>query len=228
VISLLLGICGCAGTAPVMKEAQELTIDLRRPTIAIAPGSEYTRVADGVSITISPTEFADATLVRRSMLEKSSFFIVNDLVTWEITDTPVIVHDPLNLEFTIQIQNNLDHVLRFVETVVAVSIDGKPYPAHGVEDLQRTILVPNQGWEGMVTGPERGYMPDDCNIVFSIYDVVTEVDEANNPTKRTNFEWIFTYNTVAEQRVVEVKRYEQKMTRAQAAAFAQGSNVFRP
>ena len=64
--------------------------------------------------------------------------------------------------------------------------------------------------------------------MFSIYDVVTEVDEANNPTKRTNFEWVFTYATESLTKDIEITRYEQNMTREQAAEFVKGDNVFVP
>lgn len=225
---LLLLVWGCAGTGPVVKEVNEVVLDLEKPSIEIAPNYEFLSVSDGVSISVVPTEFGDVTLIRREIQEKSSIFNINDLITWEITDTPFIVYRPATLDFDITIQNNLDHVLRFKDAVMTIAIDGKPFSAPNVTELQQMVLVPDQSWEGKITGPERDLVPEECNIVFSIYDVVTAVDAANNPTKRTNFEWVFTYSTEKERRAVEVKRYQQKMTREQAAAFVQADGIVRP
>ena len=227
IVSLGL-VMGCAGTAPKMKESVHQTATLEKPAVTLAPGYEYTKTVDGVSIVVTPTPFEELELTKRVMLEKPSVFLVNNLVKWDITDTPVYVCRPTNLEFAVKVTNNLNHVLRLAGSVVTVSVDGKPFPASGVEDMERIVLVPGQSWEGVLNGPQCNAMPKNANLVFSVYDVVTAVDEANNPTQRTNFEWVFTYSTEMLEKEIEVKRYEQNMTREQAAEFVKGDNVFAP
>jgi hypothetical protein len=221
-------VLGCAGTAPKMKESVHQTASLEKPAVTLASGYQFAKTVDGVMISVTPTPFEELQLVKREMQEKPSTFLINDLVKWEITDTPVYVCRPTFLEFSVKVTNNLDHVLRLAGAVVTVSVDGKPFPASGVEDMERIVLVPGQSWEGVLNGPQCGVLPDDANLVFSVYDVVTAVDAANNPTKRTNFEWVFTYATESLTKDIEVKRYEQNMTREQAAEFVKGDNVFVP
>ena len=221
-------VIGCASTAPKVKESIHETATLEKPTITLASGYEYAKTVDGVSIVVTPTPFEELELTKRVMQEKPSLFLVNDLVKWNITDTPVYVCRPTNLEFAVKVTNNLDHVLRLAGSVVTVSVDGKPYPASGIEDMERIVLVPGQSWDGVLNGPQCNAMPKNANLVFSVYDVVTAVDKANNPTQRTNFEWVFTYSTEMLEKDIEIKHYEQNMTREQAVEFVKGDNVFVP
>ena len=228
VLALILGSCGCAGTGggsskPALPTTT--TVQVTKPAIQAATGTEYTRVVDGVSITVTPTAFSERELVRRTMQEKPSMITMNDQSTWKVTDTPVIVYEPQGLELTLKITNNLDHVLRLAGSVVTLNVDAKPQPTAGLDELGRVVLIPNQSWEGKLVGPASSTMPDQCAVVFSIYDVVTAVDAANNPTKRTNFEWIFAYTKTREGREMAVKTYEKKMTRTEALEFGRGGNL---
>jgi len=195
---------------------------IKKPSLKVAPGSEFVQEADGVAITLTPTDFSTRQIVNRTLEEKQSVFTVNDQYTYKVTDTPVIFYEPLTIGFTLEVVNNLDHVLRFKDCVMTLSVDGKPHRLREATELLETVLVPQQSWEGQLTGPEWPTMPKSCNLVFSIYDVVTDVDAANNPTKRTNFEWVFSYELKRLNQQVQIKRYEKKMTREQAAVFAKG------
>lgn len=228
VIASLGFVLGCASTTPKMKESVHQTVSLEMPAISLATGYEYAKVTDGVSISVTPVPFEEFQMVKREMKEKPSMFMVNNLVKWKITDTPVYFCRPDHLAFVVKVTNNLDHVLRLAGAVVTVSVDGKPYPTSGVEDMERIVLVPGQSWEDELTGPHCNAMPKNTNLVFSIYDVITAVDNANNPTKRTNFEWIYTYSTEILEKDIEIKHYEQNMTREAAVEFVKGDNIFVP
>jgi hypothetical protein len=225
---LSLGFCGCAGTGggsakPVLPTTT--TVQVTKPVIQAASGTEYSKVVDGVSITVTPTAFNERELVRRTMQEKPSMITMNDQVTWKVTDTPVVVYEPQGVELTLKITNSLDHVLRLAGSVVTLNVDAKPQSTAGLDELSRVVLIPNQSWEGKLVGPANSMLPDQCAVVFSIYDVVTAVDAANNPTKRTNFEWVFAYTKTREGRQMAVKTYEKKMTRSEALEFGRGGSL---
>ena len=227
-LGLILSLCGCAstggGSAKPMA-ATTTTLQVTKPAIQAASGSEYTKVVDGVSITVTPTAFNERELVRRTMQEKPSMITMNDQITWKVTDTPVVAYEPQGIELTLKITNNLDHVLHLAGSVVTLNVDAKPQSTSGLDEFSRVVLIPNQSWEGKLVGPACSMLPDQCAVDFSIYDVVTAVDAANNPTKRTNFEWVFAYTKVQEERQMEVKTYEKKMTRAEALEFGRGGNL---
>jgi len=228
VLSLLSAIvfaAGCAPTAPKVSQPTLTTINLERPTVVLAPGYEHAKVIDGVAVTVTPTPFEEVEFVRRQVTEKQSIIVMNDMKNWEITDTPGFVFRPDNLQFAIKMTNNLGHVLRLAGIVVKVTADGQPLSASGLEEMERIVLVPGQSWAGTLQGPPTGAMPKNANLVFSIYDVVTAVDAANNATKRANFEWVFTYNTEATTKQAEIKKYEKKMTTIDAQAFSKGGTL---
>ena len=197
-------------------------MELQKPTLTLAPNYQYENEVDGVVVTLTPVEFEEKEYFQRTIEEKPSLITVGGVHTYDVTETPVYQYEPKNVNLKLSITNRLSHVLRMKDCVVSFTVDGKPYAGLDVEELTSSVLVPNQSWEGQIYGPSCAELKTPCNMVFSIYDVVTAVDAANNPTKRTNFEWVFTYDVENVQKEAQIKHYEKKMTREQAAAFLRG------
>jgi hypothetical protein len=219
---MVILLSSCATTPPKPEVPATTTVELKKPTLTLAPNYQYEREVDGVLITLTPVEFSEKEYVQREIEEKPSILTVGGVYTYDVVEKPVFQYEPENLNFKLSLTNRLDHVLRMKDCVVSFTIDGKPYAGLDVDELTGSVLVPNQSYEGEVDGPAYAELKNPCNIVFSIYDVVTQVDAANNPTKRTNFEWVLTYNVNNVQKEAQIKHYEKKMTREQAAAFLKG------
>jgi hypothetical protein len=217
VLATALGV-GCAGVKQ-QPQAMTRTVTAEQPVLAPAPGYSYTKTIDGVEITLAPTAFEERRLVRRDLEQKAQLVTFGGVKRWIVTELPLIRYEPSTITLGLKVTNRLDHVLRFGGTVVRFDVDGKPEDATGIETLQKAVLIPNQSWEGEIQGPAWESLGSPTNLVFSIFDVVTAVDAANNPTKRTNFEWILSFEKKPLSVTMEARAYEKDMTEADAANF---------
>lgn len=204
------------------KEQKMLTLEANIPTLEPVEGYPWDQTKDAVSIKLTPEPFVHKVQYERSLKEKREFIKVNSNTKYEITETPNgFVVRPGRLMLQIHAVNNTSHVLRFHGSVVDLKADGKSLPIDPttVEELTKAVLTPYSAIDVTLTGPEVDNLAQTKTIIFAIYDVITEVDAANNPTKRTTFEWIFSVRprVVREELAVEVR--EERLSDAQVRSL---------
>lgn len=112
--------------------------------------------------------------------------------------------------FSLSIENNLDQPLRLSNAIVALKIGNKDVPKESFkesyEELRGQVILPGSTYEGTFTGPQLASGLQASAITFALYDVVTELDAASNPTKRSAFVWQYQYSVEQEQQQ-EMIRY---------------------
>lgn len=206
VTSSLLLLAACATTGPkAPKVAEQVPLTATVPTLEPVEGYPWEQTKDAVTIKLAPAEFATEPVYERSLKEVWELIGPDDgTKLYKVTDRPHHLNiTPDNLSFQLHVTNNLSHVLRFHGAVVSCNLDGKSLPIDEAtqNELLRAVLTPYANLDVAIKGPSAQSLEKASTLSFSIYDVITEVDAANNPTKRTTFEWIFSVRPkqVAEQ-----------------------------
>ena len=78
----------------------------------------------------------------------------------------------------------------------------------GYRNFLDLIVIPRGESQVEIQGPALEELPDSCNFALFIYDVVTEVDPAGNPTRKENYEWYYTFNKNPQTEILPVdKKY---------------------
>ena len=130
-------------------------------------------------------------------------------------EIPYAVVTPGQLRFTLTVNNKLDHLFRGAGSLVSLNVAGNTtaLDQSGYAELLNLILPPRAQNQINIVGPSLESLPPQGTIGVFVYDVVTQVDAAGNPTKRENFEWYFDYSTHAVSKVdtVKVTSMQQKV-----------------
>jgi hypothetical protein len=112
------------------------------------------------------------------------------------------------LMFSLRIENNLEQPLRLDKVIIALKIGNKDVPKNlfqeSAEELHGQVILPGSTYEGMFTGPQLDSAPGGNVVTFALYDVVTALDAASNPTKRSAFVWQYKYSAAQETRQEEI------------------------
>lgn len=110
--------------------------------------------------------------------------------------------------FSLSVENNLDQPLRLNKAIVALRIGNKDVPKKFLEEsykeLWEQVILPGSTYEGTFTGPQLASGPQASAITFALYDVVTALDAASNPTQRSAFVWQYQYSVEQEKRQEEI------------------------
>jgi hypothetical protein len=114
-------------------------------------------------------------------------------------------------------------VLRFQVAVISCNLYGKSLPIdeQTQNELLRAVSSPYANLDVNIKGPIAEMLEKASTLSFAIYDVITEVDAANNPTKRTTFEWIFSVRPQQVSEQYQVRESQQRFTPAQVSQMAQ-------
>lgn len=120
---------------------------------------------------------------------------------------PYYIHQP-RLDLKLVIENDLEQPLRFEKTLLALRIGKKAIPKEqyreSLEDLSGRVVLPGEVVEMEFRGPAFASIPSPTDITFALYDVVTELDSASNPAKRSAFEWKYHYATTPQIKVEDI------------------------
>ncbi|GAG17457.1 unnamed protein product, partial [marine sediment metagenome] len=145
----------------------------------------------------------------------------NVKLTYLVTESPYYKISSNELIFKIIIHNNLERVLRLAGTVVVMQIDGKMInlDSHKYQEFIDGFVIPRQEAEFKIIGPEMNTLPKKCNIALLLYDIITEVDDAGNPKKKTNFEWFFSYESLNKSDPSTITKKIMKLTPREARAM---------
>lgn len=213
IMTLLLIIsCATTGKQKESKPAPQTTVSGTVPVLEPVTGYDWEQTKDAVTIKLTPVPFDHKVAYGRSLKEIVEIIGPNDgRKPYKLTETPDhLVIQPDILLLKLHIVNNLSHVLRFHGAVISCNIDGKSLPVDETtqNELLRAVMTPYASLDVSIKGPAAQSIEKAATFTFSIYDVITEVDAANNPTKRTTFEWIFSIRPqqIEESREVRTKK----------------------
>jgi hypothetical protein len=221
-LSILLFLCaGCLEQAKRSepKPAEVVPLSSTLPTLEPVEGYPWEATKDAVTIKLAPSEFASQPIYERSLKEVWELLAPGDgTKLYKVTDRPhhlKVTPDDLSLQ--LHVTNNLSHVLRFQGAVVSMKLDGKSLPIdeNTQDELLRAVLTPYANLDVTLKGPDAASLEKASTLDFAIYDVITEVDAANNPTKRTTFEWIFSVRPQNVQVNYQVVSGEKRFTEYQ-------------
>ncbi len=214
--ALLMAGCATTGGPKETKPAALTSVNGTIPTLEPVTGYEWEQTKDAVTIKLAPVPFTHKVAYQRTVKEArglAALFETSDgRKLYDATDQPHhLVVEPDYLRLKLHIVNNLSHVLRFHGAVLSMSADGKSLPLDETtqNELLRAVLTPYASLDVTISGPGVTQLPATTTLSFAIYDVITEVDAANNPTKRTTFEWIFSVRPqqIEEKRAVVKAQY---------------------
>jgi len=192
--------CETTPTAPTPSVNSSVNI----PRLSYTEGAAALQTKSGVSVELIPVTYGLAKRVKTAEQDKSRPFLYiepdanRETVRWfDKVETPYYVPDPPNLRFAVKIGNQMDGTLRLAGSIVTYQVDGKPLqvPAANYAEFVSSIIPRRQTVETFINGPPVNQLKETGGQVFvSIDDIITERDAAGNPTKRSNFEWIFSYS----------------------------------
>lgn len=191
-------------------ESTPVTLSCKVPVLDTVSGYPWEISKDGVTIQLLPVRFEPVVAYHRTLKIKPKGILSLSSGTAEkyiVTEEPVgYLYKPDTMSFQLHITNHMTHVLRFQGCVTSFVVDGKslPFDSKAQEGLLTAVVLPQGSMDVTLKGPQVGRtsfsdsvktLLDTAKIIqFSIFDVTTEVDAANNPTKRATFEWIFANN----------------------------------
>ncbi len=211
---------------------QEITLSTTMAVLDTVPGFPWEQTKDGVTIKLVPVPFEPYVVYGKSLVEKPKGMLSisgGTALKYLVTDEPLCYgFNPDDLSFQLHITNHMTHVLRFAGCVVSFTADGKSLPLNTQtqDELVKSIILPQGTFDLVIKGPRisptnpgdtTSILDNTKTIMFSIYDVTTEVDAANNPTKKATFEWIFANNPKAVSGIFLKTVTEVKLEPADAA-----------
>jgi len=218
---VLLVVVGCQPKNPSEEIPQTIDLTTVKPTLEPLEGYPWEQTKDNVTITIAPEPIEPSCVYQRSLKGVYELFKSADAnPLYKVTDTPSRLElSPDHLILKLNTTNNLSHVLRFHGAVPTLTIDGKAIPIseQTKNELIRAVLTPYTTLDLTIDGPSLSTLESASTLNFAIYDVITAVDEANNPTKRTTFEWIFSVRPTEISKSFTVRKLKERYGDAQAA-----------
>jgi hypothetical protein len=217
---ILIGGCATTGSKKAAQPAELIPLTASVPTLETVEGYPWELTKDAVTIKLAPVPFEHKAVYERSLKEAFELIKPDDRKLYKITDRPhhlKITPDTLILK--LHVVNNLSHVLRFHGAVISCNVDGKSLPLDEAtqNELLRAVLTPYASLDVTIKGPTVSNIEKASTLNFAIYDVITEVDAANNPTKRTTFEWIFSIRPQQVEDKYEIKTSSQRLSEIDAS-----------
>jgi|GEM_PF-5589502 len=207
----------------------------RVPVLDTVPGYPWQQTKGGVVIKLVPVPFDAKLVYHKTVREKPKGLLsisAGAAGTYFVTEEPAAyLITPDTLTFQLHITNQLNSVLRFAGAVISFTADGKNLPVDTATQnrLLKAIILPQGSLDVTIKGPQvspthildttKTILDTAKVITFAIYDVTTEVDAANNPTKKTTFEWLFANKPKGVSGRFEKVTTEQKLLPAEARAM---------
>ncbi|MFX1514251.1 MAG: hypothetical protein ACFFCQ_16880 [Promethearchaeota archaeon] len=230
-IFLLIFALQCMPPTPAKVEPTQTTLSYVMPDVNILPGYSELQEKQELSISAIPITFKKIKKIKRKcewdpgglakLMMNENELKPNDKTFYKVRETPYFEVEPSALAFNIRIYNHLDHVIRLEGAVVAFRIDGRMVNIDraNYQEFLAGIIIPRGEDEYPIYGPMIESLPSSCNIALLLYDVVTQTDDAGNPTKKSNFEWVFTYKEETKEERVNLSIKRIYMTPVEARAL---------
>jgi hypothetical protein len=172
------------------------------PVLSVLEAGKETLEKDGVRISLAAQSYVLSRPAVRREFKRTSLAVAPKDNLVNVVETPVSTQvGPKEIKFKLKISNRLDRVLRLAGAVVQWQVAGKAVSVDksGSQELLSGIILPRQEGEFDVFGPDWASLPDKSTIALFLYDVVTATDAAGNPTKRSNFEFLYTISRQEKQ-----------------------------
>jgi len=219
-LAIAIALAGCATTS---QPPPPVTSTVRVPTFSYTEDASAVQKKGGVTIELIPASYDVTKQVKSEERDKPKPFMYvepdpnRETFRWfDKVETPYYVPNPPNLLFAVKITNQMDGTLRMAGSIVTYQVDGRPLqvPLVRYAQFQSSIVPRRQTVETSIEGPPLDELKDDGGQVFvSIDDVITERDAAGNPTRRANFEWIFSYSMESITKTDQITITPMKETR---------------
>lgn len=211
---------GCQSSATPGEESKQ-THNLRavKPVLEPMPNYAWEQTRDNVGITLAVEPVGTAVVYERSLKQVIELFGSGEGKLYTITDRPSsLVLAPEDCALQLHVTNNLSHVLRFHGAVLSLSVDGRAIPLDESKqnEFLRAVLTPYTALDVTIPVAKWSVLQNASTVNFSIYDVITAVDAANNPTKRTTFEWLFAVRPTEVTQDVPVRVTKERMSEPEA------------
>lgn len=218
---VLLYLFGCMPPSPKDEINQNISLSITKPTLEPVAAYPWELNKDNVTMTIAPKPVEEKCVYQRSLKKRFKLIKTNNDNTdeYDVIDKPTRLElSPDRLILKLNVTNNLSHVLRFHGAVPTLTVDGKnlPIDENTKNELLRAVLTPYTTLDLTVDCIELSAIENAKTVNFAIYDVITEVDAANNPTKRTTFEWIFSVRPVNVTKDFSMRKNKKQYTPDQA------------
>ncbi len=205
---LAVWITGCTPKTTT-RPAEMQTISWKLPGMAPLAQTKPSQEKGGLMLTLAPPIY---TVIRDSEVVETPadpplFNLTNNIYFYRTT-IPIRKVEPARLQFTLTVNNKLDRVFRGAGAVVSMNINNKTiaFSQSGYKGLLDLIVIPRGESQVAIEGPPLEDLPDSCTFALFIYDVVTEVDPAGNPTKKENYEWYYAFNKKAEAETLPINK----------------------
>ena len=225
-VSILFTIWACSPTETAEEAPRNFTVTCTKPVLEPQEGYPFSQTRDNVTIALSQEPINHRLVYERELKQVFELFKNSEGNKYKVSERPHHFNlEPDNLRLKLDVTNNLSHVLRFNGAVLTMAVDGKnvPISERTQNELLQAVMTPYTTMTVPVEGPALEHCMGASTLQLSIYDVITEVDAANNPTKRTNFEWIFALRPESVSETHLMRTREERMTEIQASRYAKYS-----
>lgn len=210
---------GCVALDEGSPTASTQSIPYKLPTLTHVEADKQQQEKEGIRISVAPYSFSAQQKFHNEYRQAPSIIVVNDQYPAQRRKTVYLEVEPRRVRLKVKINNQLERVLRLAGTVVVFQVAGKTVPIEkaAYENFLGGIILPRQEMEYDIAGPDIGTLPDNAVFAFLLYDIVTATDAAGNPTKRSNFEWIFSFAKEAKTAEVPAPTFERVLLNRPAA-----------
>lgn len=243
---LVLSVSHPASAGERERGPQREPVSVEIPSFRLEAAPDYPAVREigGVRMELVPGPI-QARPMKTILLEQrigfGTFLQTGATPVW-ITEAPSYDLEPPNVLFQLRVTNHLGKVLRLQGVAITFAVNGDLIPTdYAQNNLNAQIILPEKSWEGVLQGPKIetaqvkepaqpagqkvGTKPSaeavitkgSGTLLVGLYDVITELDEASNPKKRSNFEWVFAYELATHPAQAHQVRYKASVTAEQAA-----------
>jgi hypothetical protein len=190
------------------------------PKLVPAENSLQDQAKGRIRISCAAIPFTAEKKYQHSYLQLSTLFVVNSQYPYEVTDHPYYQVSPEHLRLKLKVYNGMSHILKLEGAVVSLRVAGELISLDrlGYKDFLGGMILPGHEMEFEIAGPPVRSLSDNSVIGLFIYDVVADTDAAGNPSKRTSFEWYYTFSReeVVKSELVTTRKI--KMTPEEAAS----------
>jgi hypothetical protein len=193
--AVAIALIGCE-TPTASRPSLTTTLEYRLPVLTPLEPNKQDQEKDGIRISVAPYSYTPKQTTQREYRRVATLLLINNQFPAEVRETPHVEVYPGDIRFKVKIYNQLERVLRLAGTVVSFQVAGKTVAvskAH-YDDFLSGIILPRQEGEYEISGPDLDALSDNSTIAFFLYDIVTATDAAGNPTKRSNFEFFYTFS----------------------------------
>lgn len=223
--------CSVTPSQPVVVTVDEPVVTPLRETLP-------TQTKGQIAITVTPVryEFVEQRVESREAIGGPGItrtYSPNHPVTEtptqqvRIIEQSIFTPDPDHLAFVVTINNKLPRVFTGRGILVQFNLSGQQLAVDqsGYAKLQNLLIPPLSEQQVTIFGPPLESIPpgmagNPTTIGISLFDVITDMNDAGAITKKDNFDWYFAFGVTPVERSVEppVERTVQEPIGATLAA----------